>query len=315
MLDSMSSSESELSNRPKECMSVKILVASRGTFELHLSLDSSLEDLIRMAENILAIDSRRFSLIFQENEISNGPMNIIEYGLYEGCLVHMIAKTNTGQDRKREYVDIQMEKKLFEFMELMKLSDPEKYQSMIYEYMAMHAGHIVIGHDTETDRTTLSIKSPDDDRRSSLGITFTEEDNPDAVPKRLDTRAWKLVPIMEHFSPSEEENTERLIADTTHPIAIKFDMELPNLTTPSPIESHEVPTITLEQTQSNSDQCFCCKKKLRLTNRFTCRCGLSLCSIHRYSDRHDCDYNFTTEHRALLSKQNPRICLGKIDLL
>ena len=219
-----------------------------------------------MTESTLAIDSRRFSLIFQDNEISNGPMNIIEYGLYEGCLVHMIAKSNTGQDWKRENNDIQLERKLAEFMELVKLNDPEKYQSMLYEYMAMHASHVVIGHDTETERTTLSIKSPEDDhQRGFFGITFIDEENPGAVPKRLDTHAWKLIPITDHCTSPEEEDTEGIVATSISPISIKFDTEIPNSITPLPTDSHEAPII-LEKTQADTSQCFCCKKKLRLTN-------------------------------------------------
>merc|ERR1719237_837900 len=33
------------------------------------------------------------------------------------------------------------------------------------------------------------------------------------------------------------------------------------------------------------------KKKLGLTG-FTCRCGGLFCSIHRYSDKHQCDFDY-----------------------
>ena len=38
-------------------------------------------------------------------------------------------------------------------------------------------------------------------------------------------------------------------------------------------------------------RCATCKKKLGLTG-FTCRCGGLFCSIHRYSDKHQCDFDY-----------------------
>jgi hypothetical protein len=39
------------------------------------------------------------------------------------------------------------------------------------------------------------------------------------------------------------------------------------------------------------NRCVSCKKKLGLTG-FTCRCGGLFCSIHRYSDKHQCDFDY-----------------------
>merc|ERR1712218_298293 len=47
--------------------------------------------------------------------------------------------------------------------------------------------------------------------------------------------------------------------------------------------------------KKKKNRCFSCKKKVGLTG-FTCRCGGLFCSINRYSDKHDCsfDYKVTT---------------------
>ena len=47
--------------------------------------------------------------------------------------------------------------------------------------------------------------------------------------------------------------------------------------------------------KKKKNRCQSCKKKVGLTG-FTCRCGGLFCSIHRYSDKHDCsfDYKVTT---------------------
>ena len=56
---------------------------------------------------------------------------------------------------------------------------------------------------------------------------------------------------------------------------------------------------------SNQACCRCasCKKKLGLTG-FTCRCGGLFCSIHRYSDKHTCDFDYK------VGRKRGFLCLG-----
>lgn len=56
-------------------------------------------------------------------------------------------------------------------------------------------------------------------------------------------------------------------------------------------------------------RCGVCKKKLGLTG-FECRCGLLFCGVHRYSDKHDCTFDYKENGRAELSKLNP-VCAGE----
>ncbi|CBY39787.1 unnamed protein product, partial [Oikopleura dioica] len=56
-------------------------------------------------------------------------------------------------------------------------------------------------------------------------------------------------------------------------------------------------------------RCGVCKKKLGLTG-FECRCGLLFCGVHRYSDKHDCSFDYKENGRAELSKLNP-VCAGE----
>jgi hypothetical protein len=56
-------------------------------------------------------------------------------------------------------------------------------------------------------------------------------------------------------------------------------------------------------------RCGMCKKKLGLTG-FECRCGLLFCGVHRYSDKHDCSFDYKENGRAELSKLNP-VCAGE----
>merc|ERR1719445_1699574 len=43
--------------------------------------------------------------------------------------------------------------------------------------------------------------------------------------------------------------------------------------------------------KKKKNRCLSCKKKVGLTG-FTCRCGGLFCSIHRYSDKHECTFDY-----------------------
>ena len=43
--------------------------------------------------------------------------------------------------------------------------------------------------------------------------------------------------------------------------------------------------------KKKKNRCGVCKKKVGLTG-FTCRCAGLFCSIHRYSDKHDCKFDY-----------------------
>eukprot|EP00871_Galdieria_phlegrea_P003837 jgi/Galph1/4454/GphlegSOOS_G3033.1 len=59
-------------------------------------------------------------------------------------------------------------------------------------------------------------------------------------------------------------------------------------------------------------RCETCNKKVGLTG-FTCRCGFLFCSEHRYSDKHNCTFDFKSQNKELLSKANPQVVAPKIN--
>lgn len=61
-------------------------------------------------------------------------------------------------------------------------------------------------------------------------------------------------------------------------------------------------------------RCGVCKKKLGLTG-FECRCGLLFCGVHRYSDKHDCSFDYKENGRAELAKANQACVAEKINKL
>ncbi|KAI2661776.1 AN1-type zinc finger protein 5 [Labeo rohita] len=59
------------------------------------------------------------------------------------------------------------------------------------------------------------------------------------------------------------------------------------------------------------NRCFTCRKKVGLTG-FDCRCGNLFCAIHRYSDKHDCPYDYRGAAAARIRKENPIVVAEKI---
>ena len=63
--------------------------------------------------------------------------------------------------------------------------------------------------------------------------------------------------------------------------------------------------------QADPSRCFSCSKKIGLT-AFKCRCGYSYCTSHRYSDQHDCPFDYKKMGREQVAKANPLVQASKI---
>jgi len=53
-----------------------------------------------------------------------------------------------------------------------------------------------------------------------------------------------------------------------------------------------------------SGRCAACGRKVGLMG-FECRCGGVFCGAHRYSDRHDCGYDYRAAGRDAIARANP----------
>ncbi|CAB1441966.1 unnamed protein product [Pleuronectes platessa] len=77
----------------------------------------------------------------------------------------------------------------------------------------------------------------------------------------------------------------------------------------------EVPVGTSAETEKNpkakKNRCFICRKKVGLIG-FDCRCGNLFCSIHRYSDGHNCPFDYKADAVERLKKENPLVAGEKI---
>jgi len=76
---------------------------------------------------------------------------------------------------------------------------------------------------------------------------------------------------------------------------------------PATVEKDEEP----KETKKKKNRCFSCKKKLGLTG-FSCRCGGQFCAVHRYSDKHDCNFDYKAMGEKEISEANPLIVAAKV---
>eukprot|EP00250_Pteridium_aquilinum_P009768 c18920_g2_i1 orf=117-755(+) len=59
------------------------------------------------------------------------------------------------------------------------------------------------------------------------------------------------------------------------------------------------------------NRCFSCRKRVGLTG-FKCRCGDVFCAVHRYSDKHDCSFDYKAVAQSIIAKANPVVKADKV---
>ncbi|PSR86841.1 Zinc finger A20 and AN1 domain-containing stress-associated protein [Actinidia chinensis var. chinensis] len=67
-----------------------------------------------------------------------------------------------------------------------------------------------------------------------------------------------------------------------------------------------------EKEKEGPSRCTTCKKRVGLTG-FKCRCGNLFCGSHRYSDKHDCPFDYRTAARDAIARANPVVKAEKLD--
>lgn len=66
-----------------------------------------------------------------------------------------------------------------------------------------------------------------------------------------------------------------------------------------------------EKPKQGPTRCHTCRKRVGLTG-FNCRCGSTFCSIHRYSDKHECPFDYKNAGREAIAEANPVIKADKL---
>jgi len=58
-------------------------------------------------------------------------------------------------------------------------------------------------------------------------------------------------------------------------------------------------------------RCKECKKRVGIYG-FDCRCGSTFCDTHRYSDKHNCTYDYLNASKKHLAEANPQLSTPKL---
>lgn len=66
------------------------------------------------------------------------------------------------------------------------------------------------------------------------------------------------------------------------------------------------------QKDGGPKRCFTCRKRVGLTG-FNCKCGNIYCGAHRYSDKHECAFDYRRAGQEAIAKANPVVKADKLD--
>ncbi|XP_041718490.1 AN1-type zinc finger protein 5 isoform X1 [Coregonus clupeaformis] len=108
--------------------------------------------------------------------------------------------------------------------------------------------------------------------------------------------------------PVTQQMTEMSISREDNPDSLEPVVSQPTASSPVTASSDEVKEDT---PKPKKNKCFMCRKRVGLTG-FDCRCGNLFCGVHRYSDKHNCPYDYKAEAAAKIRKENPVVVADKI---
>merc|ERR1711982_244366 len=140
------------------------------------------------------------------------------------------------------------------------------------------------------------------DSKGLCSVCYKEEQKKNAPPTQSSSTTTTTTSTSTNTSKSD------LHQPTT--LSENSNVELESKSEASSIAVAQTPSTSAHATEEEKDdpvpakklkknRCLTCKKKLGLTG-FTCRCGDLFCSIHRYSDKHDCTFDYNAMGRRRL---------------
>ncbi|XP_008334127.1 AN1-type zinc finger protein 5a [Cynoglossus semilaevis] len=139
-----------------------------------------------------------------------------------------------------------------------------------------------------------------------LEASLAKVESPSASSPDTSRNAQGSLPVtqqMTEMSISREEKLEPVEPVVSQPVAAG--------SSPSPIVSLTSEESKNDASKTKKNRCFMCRKRVGLTG-FDCRCGNLFCGIHRYSDKHNCPYDYKAEAAAKIRKENPVVVADKI---
>ncbi|KAM3939100.1 AN1-type zinc finger protein 5 [Leptodactylus fuscus] len=142
-------------------------------------------------------------------------------------------------------------------------------------------------------------------QRVETALNNCESDVGSPSDKSRNVAALPVTQQMTEMSISREDNTTSPKTESSEPVVTQPS---PSVSQPSTSQNEEK---TPEVPKPKKNRCFMCRKKIGLTG-FDCRCGNLFCGLHRYSDKHNCPYDYKAEAAAKIRKENPVVVAEKI---
>ncbi|XP_059287724.1 zinc finger A20 and AN1 domain-containing stress-associated protein 5-like isoform X2 [Lycium ferocissimum] len=141
---------------------------------------------------------------------------------------------------------------------------------------------------------------------SDLNLSGSNESRSTDLPERIDLKLSKSSSdiIDLKFSSTYESKSSSDILD------LKFSSTYEARSTSAKSQEN---TVIGRKRQREVNRCcgIGCRRKVGLIP-FRCRCGEVFCSEHRYSDRHDCSYDYKAAGREAIARENPVVKAAKI---
>jgi len=160
--------------------------------------------------------------------------------------------------------------------------------------------------------STLSTPSVLPASNSSVESAMASLDTRDAAPtKTMSAPSTAAANKMAASAAAAATSSSPPIAipSATNPATTLTSFSPQSLEDRSPLEDSS--TSSSPAKGKNRSRCAVCRKKIGLTG-FRCRCDNDYCSLHRYSDQHDCQFDYKANAQAKIRKENPVVVGEKI---
>ncbi|KAK1409887.1 hypothetical protein QVD17_36416 [Tagetes erecta] len=171
-----------------------------------------------------------------------------------------------------------------------------------------------------TPHFSLSLSNPTSSSFSHISMAQKreKEETELKVPETLTLCTPPITTASSNISTDDRRSSPDLKTDVIVDLRTNSSNspEKPDLSRKRRSDAVEV-TEALQMSMSNGfkkrevNRCSGCKRKVGLIG-FRCRCGEMFCSEHRYSDRHDCSYDYKAAGREAIARENPVVRAAKI---
>jgi len=92
----------------------------------------------------------------------------------------------------------------------------------------------------------------------------------------------------------------------------KIDTSSDTISVPAQVSVTTAINQNNENIKQGPKRCGSCNKRVGLTG-FECRCGNVFCATHRYSDKHECQFDYRAAGRDAIAKANPVVKAEKLE--